>query len=184
MVNTDFMKYTYMHRKAFEFTVMKMIKNLETRRLLLLRARKHDLDKQMLYTLIGKKESSAWHRANSSHHMENDIQKNYYDMVEAVIDYECAGYTKPDKSRNAYDTVIELKPAHSDELMQIIRQLGAAEHYRNTPQDEDWIKYCQTIPEPTDENMMDEIYWYITAYPGYATRVYQYATEVKNSARA
>lgn len=177
MENLNYLQYTYMHRKAFEFTVRKLIKDETIRQALLTRARKHDLDKSLLYTLIDKEVASDYHRSTCSHHMENSDNKNRLDKMEAVVDFECAGYTKADKPRNAYRTVMDFKPRHMDDLLDIMKEWGIDSDYKNTPQDSDWVEYAKSIPEPTEENILNEIYWYIITYPGEAREVYSYACD-------
>lgn len=176
MLNGGYLQYTYMHRKAFVFVVNKIVKDEAQKKELLRRAEFHDMDKMLLYTLIEKEASSAYHRKTAAHHMGNSDYKDVFDIMEAVIDYECAGYTKEDKPRNAYDTIMELKPNHSDELLKITSEWGIDKHYLNTPQDEEWQEYSKTIVLPmTEEVIMREIYGYIFKYPVEAKRVYDYA---------
>lgn len=107
MRNEKYLGYTFQHRRAFLFVVNKLIKDPVDKAIMLQRAKWHDLDKAFLYTLIDKKTASAYHRRMAPHHMEqqNKMDKNRYDIMEAVLDFECAGYTKSDKPLNAYDTV-------------------------------------------------------------------------------
>ena len=61
----------------------------------------HDLDKVILYPILGKKLTHKLHRMWSSHHYRNGDIKN---KIEAAFDWECARFTKPDKPLDAYDT--------------------------------------------------------------------------------
>lgn len=61
----------------------------------------HDVDKMLLYPLLGKKLTTRLHRAWSAHHCRKGI---IVDKVEAAIDWECARFTKPDKPLNAFET--------------------------------------------------------------------------------
>ena len=61
----------------------------------------HDLDKVILYPILGKKLTHSLHRKFSGHHYHNGDIKN---KVEAMFDWECARYTKPDKPLDAFDT--------------------------------------------------------------------------------
>ena len=62
----------------------------------------HDLDKLILTPLIGDKMATKIHRKISSHHKRNGVIK---DVLGAIIDWECARFTKPDKPLNASATL-------------------------------------------------------------------------------
>lgn len=179
MQNIEKLKYTFRHRQAFLFALMKIITMLspEEQIELICEAMYHDLDKSLLYTLVPKDEASAYHRATSSHHMENSDKKSTCDLIKAVIDYKCAGYTKADKPRNAYDTILELEPKHKDELLETCHRFGMDSHYKNTPSDPEWLEYKRkrNLPEPTDENILMEIYDFIAAFPDKALELMDYA---------
>lgn len=67
----------------------------------------HDLDKVLLYMFLGKKLTHKLHRKWSNHHYKNGDIKN---KIEAMFDWECAIYTKPDKPLDAYDTWMKYYP--------------------------------------------------------------------------
>lgn len=189
MDNSYYLHYTYMHRKAFLFTLLKVVRDERDRNALMERARRHDLDKSFLYTLIDKKAASKYHRETSNHHMENDGRKSRLDLLEAIIDYECAGYTKADKPRNAYDTVMEFHPNHSEELMALMEELGIAYSYQNTPEDEEWKAWKKKTEEECgwseislkDEDVMAEIYEYVLHFPEKAKELLEYAKSVREA---
>lgn len=65
----------------------------------------HDWDKLAVFILMpwkGDRWVNKWHRENRSHHPGNKTGK--VDWIEAVIDWECARFTKPDKPLNARQT--------------------------------------------------------------------------------
>ena len=161
--NMGYLEYTYLHRKAFAYVVEELIKDPADKEEMLKRARFHDLDKSLLYTLIPKSEASRIHRNTSSHHMGNDGEKTRYDYMEAILDYECAALTKPDKPRNAYDTVKELRPNHEKELTEIMESLRINYSYKRTPDD----KFKAYIEKnmPTEERILSEIFQYIRENP-------------------
>lgn len=164
--NFEYLKYTYLHRKAFVYTVNKLISDIELKKELLKRAETHDMDKMISYLFCEKKYSSELHRKTAQHHMENDIQKSYYDFVEAVIDYECAGYTKIDKPLNAYDTIQKYSPQHSDELLDVCEKLGIKKSYLNSAElDENAKKFIYSNQDVTEEDILKEILDYATKYP-------------------
>ena len=88
--------YTWQHKKAY-LTVEKELTSKNT-----LSGYLHDLDKIIMYALFVPKETvSSIHRKLSSHHEQNSKIKN---IKEAIIDWECARFTKPDKPLNARET--------------------------------------------------------------------------------
>lgn len=178
MKNIYYLRYTYMHRKAIEFVIRQIttLSELE-KEALMQRAKWHDLDKSFLYTLIDKKCASNIHTEFSNHHMENQKEKTELDKLEAVLDYEAAGYTKEDKPRNAFDTVRELKPDLMDMLLPIMKRLGIDNSYKNTPENEAWKQFIAGKENPTEEMIMDEIYQYIFHHPQKAYQLYQLARQ-------
>lgn len=166
MKNFEYLKYTYLHRRAFVYTVNKLISNPDLRDALLKRAETHDMDKMISYLFHEKEYSSKLHRSTAPHHMENDSEKSYLDFVEAVIDYECAGYTKPDKPLNAYDTIVKYSPAHSDELLEVCDELGIKFSYQNSSElDENAKTFIYSSDVVTEEDILKEILVYATKYP-------------------
>lgn len=61
----------------------------------------HDLDKVLLYCVTTKDKASAWHRQHSKHHVRDG---HVDDPLQAVLDWECARFTKPDKPLDAFET--------------------------------------------------------------------------------
>lgn len=180
MLNKKYLEYTFMHRKAFLFVVNKLIKNPVDKDIMLIRAKWHDLDKAFLYTLIDKKTASAYHRRTAPHHMEplNETPKDKYDIMEAVFDFECAGYTKEDKPLNAYDTIRKYSYTHTNEMMKVIRELGIAESYRNTPHDPEWLTFLEQQPKITYENMQRDIYLWIFKKQDMAKNAFNFANSI------
>lgn len=129
--NISKLKYTYQHRQAFKYTAERILRGTRYLNPILDRADYHDLDKSLLLTIIPKSEASEIHRAMSYHHMENSLPKSTLDIVEAIVDYESAGYTKKDKRLNAYDTIIKYNKNNSDELLMIAKELGIDYSYEN-----------------------------------------------------
>ena len=77
----------------------------------------HDVDK-LIYLIIGipARVASKWHRRYSRHHMQNGVIR---DLSGAVIDFECARITKPDKPLNARDTLKKYYPSIAEEGLDI-----------------------------------------------------------------
>lgn len=162
--NMPQIRYTYMHRLALRFCIKKWIKNSYEREALLLRADVHDMDKMVLMLLVPKKAIAEFHRRTSLHHIENGIPKVRLDLLEAIMDYESAGYTKPDKPRNAYDTVRELSAdsVYFYDLMHLMEELGMNRSYLNTPENEEWRVFLAEQGEITDWRILRELMKYIT----------------------
>lgn len=62
------------------------------------------------------------HRKTQKHHIENWSEKTETDYLEAIIDWECARYTKPDKPLNAYETLMKFYPAYKEVYLPLILQ--------------------------------------------------------------
>ena len=168
MNNLEWLKYTYRHRRAFEYCVNKLIKDQPLRDEMLRRARVHDMDKMIMYLMLDQKEAQSIHVNTRVHHLENDLPKAYEDLVEAVIDYECAPYTKPDKPLNAYDftrMLMELgalTETRGSELFAIMRELGI-DHSEDLTQDAEGMEYVNGIGDITEEMIREEILAYINS---------------------
>ena len=164
MKNFDYCKYTYLHRKAFLYCVNKLIIDEKDKVEMLERAKNHDLDKVLYYQFLPKKEASNLHRRICSHHMENDIKKTYYDYLEAIIDYECAGYTKPDKPLNAFDTINKYNPTNKEKLLSILHDMGLDYSYTVTT-DLVGIEYMKKYENVSEEDILKEVFSYIARNP-------------------
>lgn len=82
----------------------------------------HDIDKLLLFIFIpfvGEKKINRWHRLNNKHHAEC----KEHDWIEAIIDWECARYTKPDKPLNARQTWEKFYSEYS-EIKKYLKQLN------------------------------------------------------------
>ena len=119
-VKIDNIVYTIRHKVAY-LRVEKQLLGRNT-----LRGYRHDLDKIWLYIrynddkLIQKK-----HRENNEHHVE--CTKGIVNLLELIIDCECARYTKPDKPLNAYDTIKKYYPEYLDKCIPALIKLGLVE---------------------------------------------------------
>lgn len=114
-------KYTLKHWVAYQQTAIKL-KVWHPRHLL------HDLDKIYLYLKYDKKEVQRRHRKSRRHHVTCYKGVNYLD---AVIDWECARFTKPDKPLNAQQTLEKYYSEHSDKVIPILKQLNLFNHEKN-----------------------------------------------------
>lgn len=112
-------KYTLRHKKAF-LKVEKELRGKNT-----LKGYLHDADKPFLYLALWIKleDVQKIHRKHSRHHVENTLTKTKEDLIDTIIDWECARITKPDKPLNAYETLLKLYPNKKEEFLPIIREL-------------------------------------------------------------
>lgn len=108
-------KYTLEHRKAFR-KIEKQLFGKNTFRSLF-----HDLDKVILYPILGVEKTRYLHRKYSRHHLR---AHTYKDFCQQVIDWESCRYTKPDKPLNAYETLYKYFPEREDEILPILKMLG------------------------------------------------------------
>jgi hypothetical protein len=92
----------------------------------------HDWDKLILFIFfpfLGEKIINNFHRQIQSHHptyYEDDILFRKcpveVDWVEAVIDWECARITKPDKPLNARQTLEKYYPQYREFVEPILKE--------------------------------------------------------------
>ena len=166
MRNLKWCRYTYMHRRAFEYCVDKLIREPELRAEMQRRARVHDMDKMVMYLVMDQKAAQEQHVRTQPHHLENDLPRTYEDLVETVIDYECAPYTKKDKPLNAYDFVNllmdwkALTAEMGDRLIAIMAELGI-DNSDTVSSDEEGRAYIDSIGEVTEDMIINEIVEYI-----------------------
>lgn len=83
----------------------------------------HDTDKLVLYSMYSKNEASSLHRKHSMHHLPNSLVSSS-NIVDTIIDFECARFTKEDKPLNAYNTIKSYYPQHYDILKPYLMELG------------------------------------------------------------
>ena len=82
----------------------------------------HDLNKIFLYILgLPTKMAHYIHYKLSPHHVKNNDVRN---PIAAVIDWECAKYTKPDKALPAYDYYKKRFPNGIPKIESALKQLG------------------------------------------------------------
>lgn len=111
------LKYTLRHRRAFRKTERLLLgKNTVSGWL-------HDIDKLFLYPILGARLTSSLHRRFSTHHIPRCIKREKW-IVEAIIDWECARYTKPDKPLNARDTLIKHYSQYFQDVNPVLLKMG------------------------------------------------------------
>lgn len=111
----DYINYTKAHRKAFK-EVEKELLGKNTWRSFF-----HDLDKIILYRILDVKTVSKIHKKMSWHHKK---AKTKNDFIEQIIDWQCAGRTKPDKPLNAYQTLMKYNKDKSYIYIPLMYDLG------------------------------------------------------------
>lgn len=158
MKNESNLKYTYKHRKVVMYLANKYIK--ENKDAILCRMKNHDLDKMFMYLFYDKKDVSQIHRRLSSHH-KNELEKDYIDYVEMVLDWESARYTKPDKPLNAYDTLYKYYPTMEEKIIPILEEFEI--NKSNLPMEEDVLEYANSISEVSNEEIKNELLNYINS---------------------
>ena len=72
--------------------------------------------------LFDYKKVHNFHRKHARHHIDKAI--THADFVQAVIDWECARFTKPDKPLNARQTLDKFYSSHADKFLPILEELG------------------------------------------------------------
>lgn len=116
------------------------------------------MDKLFMYLFYDKKDVSAMHRKLSLHH-ENEIEKNYIDYIEMILDWESARYTKPDKPLNAYDTLYKYYPNMEHEILPILKEFEIDKP--NLPMEKDVLEYANSLKNISMEDIEKELIDYI-----------------------
>lgn len=121
--------YTLRHKQAF-LKVEKQLRRKNTWHGYL-----HDIDKPFLYLAfwIDLKKVQKIHRSYSKHHVKNSLNKSKDDLVDTIIDWECARMTKPDKPLNAYQTLMKFYPEYQETFLPVIRELLPEQIPSNRP---------------------------------------------------
>lgn len=108
-------RYTLYHRRAF-LKLEKYHRGHNT-----LSGYMHDIDKVLLYPILGVKWTSRIHSKLASHHISS-MRKT--DFFLAVIDWESSRLTKKDKQLNAYYVMKKKYPEYEDKIAPILVELG------------------------------------------------------------
>ena len=115
----DHIVYTIKHKIAF-LQVEKKLRGKNT-----FSGYVHDMDKPFLYLALwlDMKDIQKIHRSHSRHHVKNNLEKSRDDLIDTIIDWECARITKPDKPLNAYQTLMKFYPEYQDTFLPLIKEL-------------------------------------------------------------
>ena len=166
MKNWEWLQYTYRHRQAFVYCARKLVRDPDLRAEMLARARVHDMDKMVMYLFLDQQTAQRVHVETQPHHLENQLPRTREDLVETVLDYECAPYTKPDKPLNAWDFVQKLEAMDlldqqtADALKAIMADLGI-DRSGTVSEDREGLQYMEARREVTEAMVMDEITRYV-----------------------
>lgn len=112
----NYIQYTLRHRKEFK-RVEKELLGHNTIRCLV-----HDLDKVILYLILGKNLTTKIYRRFAKHHIKSAKSKN--DFIEMIIDWECSRFSKSDKPLNAYGTLYKFYPELEDKILPLLKELN------------------------------------------------------------
>jgi len=86
----------------------------------------HDVDKIFMYLFLplkyNTKDIHHIHEINSKHHRKYKYP-NKINWEMAIMDWECARFTKPDKLLNAYDTLMAYCPEVADKCLPIMKKI-------------------------------------------------------------
>lgn len=86
----------------------------------------HDVDKLFLYVFYDKNIVTNLHRNTTSHHVDfkavGTLSNNT--IIDAIIDWECARFTKPDKPLTARETLKKYYPNHTAQILPMLNLLG------------------------------------------------------------
>lgn len=94
----------------------------------------HDYDKETHPLLdIDYKTVKNIHRSTMIHHLRCKTidEMTFEEILEAIMDWECAAFTKKDKPLNAYDTLNKYYKEFTPYILPILKQLGIA--YKTVP---------------------------------------------------
>lgn len=96
----------------------------------------HDWDKLFLFIFfpfLGERRINQFHQRFQKHHPTYTVGKDWIKQLkspnqvrwdEAIIDWECARITKPDKPLDAYDTLLKFYPSYIDYAKDDMKKLG------------------------------------------------------------
>lgn len=115
MFNSQYIQYTWKHKKAF-LKVEKQLLKKNT-----LRGYLHDVDKLLLYPFLKKDIVTKIHRKFSKHHLRANCEKDY---IQQIIDWESARFTKSDKPLNARDFINKARQNEKHIYIPLLEKLG------------------------------------------------------------
>lgn len=117
-------KKSYKHI-PYTFKHWKMVLKLEKKYIGYYKYPFHDLDKLFMYIFfpyLGTKVIQKIHTKFADHHLRK--YKKYMNFDEAILDWESARFTKPDKPLDAWDTYQKYFTKFSNELLPIFEKFN------------------------------------------------------------
>ena len=118
--------YTLKHYFAFLKTEKKLLGHYKYKY--------HDWDKLAMFIffpILGEDFINELHRMSRHHHptytidgLEYEKPADEIDWIEAIIDWECARLTKPDKPLNARETLYKFYPSYIKYCEPYLKKLG------------------------------------------------------------
>lgn len=152
-VSLDHIKYTLAHKLAIMALSYEYLGHVSKRLLL------HDTEKLVFYTMMDPRKAHDLHRFYSIHHHEvfatpsTSVCTDSY--KEAVLDYECARYTKPDKPLNAYATIQKYYPGDFKRQEPMLKQFGICSPENRDCDFKEWNQVASFfLPAFTEVNLL------------------------------
>lgn len=111
--NYDLIVYTYLHRKTIFDLGSRLgipVKELYAA---------HDLDKMISYLYLPDQGAHNLHVMLAPHHDTQTQDKSV--LIEMILDWESARFTKPDKPLNAYDTLYKYYAPMESRVLPILK---------------------------------------------------------------
>ena len=136
------MIYTLKHKIAIISLSYEYLGHISNRLML------HDTEKLVLYEHMDTKTAHHYHSDFSVHHykyISNLDIVNQESLIECVLDYESARYTKPDKPLNAKATIMKYYPDLYDKVQPILKKFGIDSETNNDCNFENWNKVKDSI---------------------------------------
>ena len=148
--NLHKMRYTYLHRQAI-FNVAKSL-NIDPTPYLL-----HDTEKYFMYLWMEENMTRGCHRLLNKHHYYNlGPALNKEILIEMMLDWESARFSKTDKPLNAYETLIKWMPhVIYEPMIEVLKEYGldSEEHGPGITEEE----YKEQSEAVTPAMIVDEI---------------------------
>lgn len=109
-------KYWFRHWLAYQCVAIKL-RAWKPKYLL------HDAEKPWMQIFMKPGKVQRWHRTHRKHHVEyGNLEK--VDWEAAVIDWECARYTKLDKPLNARETMEQYYSQYESYIIPVLKKFG------------------------------------------------------------
>lgn len=142
----DDMKYTYLHRREMARIAGELGIDWNQYRF-------HDCDKMVMMLFHTDEDLTKEHRSTQPHHHHNTT--NMKALVEMMLDWESARFTKPDKPLNALGTLNVWYSRMKDRMMPVLEEYGLADMVISEAiSQEDFEKKMESV---TIQDLFDDI---------------------------